>query len=114
MLPPYERGRSPAREAALEKSLCGYILHEAEQTTDDAHGEEGQDDDDRADLLLEQLAAQKREQHGGEAGDELVEVLLQRRDLRGVQGGGTDGVVLGQGLLDALGATGKRSWCVLK
>ena len=80
-----------------------HILHEAEETADDAHGEESQDDDNRADLLLEELAAQQRQQHGGQARNELVEVALERGGLDLIKTGRAERGVLRKGALDAIG-----------
>ena len=65
------------------------VLHDAGKAGDDADGEQGNDDDDRGDLLLEQLAAQEREAHGGKAGDQLVEIGLERGHLGDLEAGGT-------------------------
>ena len=79
-------------------------LHELQDATDDTHREEREDDGYRGDLLLEQPAAEQCQPYGGNAGDQLVKVLLERGDLLGTLAVGAKGRVLGQGLLDALGA----------
>ena len=83
-------------------------LHEAQETSDDTHGEERQDDGDRGDVLLQELAAQQREAYGSQARDELVEVVLKRGDLDRIKGGATNRVVLSQCFLDAIGTTGVK------
>ena len=55
---------------------------------EDTNGEHANDDDDRGDLLLEEPAAQQRDGHGSKAGDQLVEVGLERGDLVDAQAGG--------------------------
>ena len=80
-------------------------LHKAEETADDAHGKQAQNDDDGADVFLEQLAAQKRQQDRSKTRDEGVEVVLQGRDLLDIKTSGTQRRVLLKSTLDALGAT---------
>ncbi len=80
-----------------------HILHEADETADDAHGEESEDDDDRGDVLLEELAHEQREDHGCEAGNQGVEVLLERGGLDLIKTVGAERGVLRKGALDAIG-----------
>ena len=75
--------------------------------TDNTNHEEREDDDDRRDLLLEKAAAEQRQTNSSEARDERVKVVLEGRNLDRVKGRRTDGVELGKGLLDAVGASGK-------
>ncbi len=58
-------------------------------------------------LLLEQLAAQEREAHGGKAGDQLIEIGLERGHLGDLEAGGTERRELAQGLMDALSTRGQ-------
>jgi len=87
----------------VRNPLRTLLLHEAEKTTDDAHAKEAEDDDDRRDLLLEEAAAEQRQAHRGEAGDELVEVLLEGYGLDLVKAGGAERGILRKRALDTIG-----------
>ena len=52
-------------------------LEQADIMTNDTDNEHADDDGDRGNLLLKQPAAQKRHAHGGEAGDERIEIRLR-------------------------------------
>lgn len=68
--------------------------------THDANGKHANDDDDRGDLLLEEPAAQQRHADSRQAGDQLVEVGLERGDLLNLEARGTKGGVLGEGAVN--------------
>ena len=70
--------------------------------TEDTNGEHANDDDNRGDLLLEEPAAQQRDGHGRETGDQLVEVGLECGDLVDAQAGGAKRAVLGQRALNGV------------
>ena len=99
--PQYAPFSSTRRPDARSRSL-----EQADEAADDAHAKEGEDDDDRRDVLLQQLAHEQREGHGCEAGDQGVEVLLEGGDLHLVKAVGTERGVLRERALDALGIAG--------